>query len=100
MSDLWRSPEYHVWFPEIEQKAITLTLPWRPQDVQDTRAVGYLLRKGANREWKQPRKKNFVAVNNDKGVGYLKTTLTSAMEMQSFEFAQLVSCLALAIVLK
>ena len=61
----------------------------------------YLLRNTANREWKQPRKKNFVAVNKDeKGIGDLKTTLTSDMEMQSLEFAQRVSCLALELTVK
>jgi hypothetical protein len=35
--------------------------------------MGYLLRKAANRWWKQPRRKNFDAVNKDeKGVGDLK----------------------------
>jgi hypothetical protein len=54
--------------------------------------MGYLPWKAANREWKQPRRKQFVAVNKaEKGVGDLKTTLISAMEMQSLEFAQLVS---------
>jgi len=33
---------------KLEQKTVTLILPWRTQDV---RAVGYLLRKAANREW-------------------------------------------------
>ena len=62
--------------------------------------MGYLLRKAANREWTQPRKKKFVTVNKDeKGVGDLKTVI-SDMEMQSLEFAQLVSCLALGITLK
>jgi hypothetical protein len=61
----------------------------------------YLLRKAANREWNQPRRKMFVAVNKDeKGVGDLKTALTSAMEMQSLEFAQLVPYLALGITVK
>ena len=46
-------------------------------------------------------RKKFVAVNKDeKGVGDLKTTLTSAMEMQSLEFVQLVSCLALGITVR
>jgi hypothetical protein len=27
--------------------------------------VGYLLKKAANREWKQPRRKKFVTVNKD-----------------------------------
>ena len=35
-----------------------------------------------------------------KGVEDLKTALTSDMEMQSLEFAQLVSCLALGITVK
>jgi hypothetical protein len=61
----------------------------------------YLLRNTANREWKQPRKKNFVAVNKDeKGIGDLKTTLTSDMKVQSLPLAQLVSCLALGITVK
>jgi hypothetical protein len=60
--------------------------------------MGDLLRKSANREWIQLRRKKFVAVNKDeKGVGDLKTALTSAIEMQSLECAQLVSCLALGI---
>jgi hypothetical protein len=47
----------------------------------------YLLRKAANREWNQARRKKFVAVNkNEKRVGDLKTALTSDMVMQSLEF--------------
>ena len=61
----------------------------------------YLLRKATNREWNQPKSKTFVAVNKDqKGVGDLKITLTSDMEMQGLEFAHLVSCLALGITAK
>jgi hypothetical protein len=54
----------------------------------------YLLRKAANREWYQPRRKKFVAVNKDEtGAGYLKTALTSDMETQSLEFlAGFLSC--------
>jgi hypothetical protein len=81
----------------LKQEAVTLKLPWKPQDILDTRAVGYLLRKAANREWNQPRKKKCFAVKGEKGVGNLKTALTSDLEMQSWEFAQLVSCLALEI---
>ena len=45
--------------------------------------------------------KKFIAVNKDeKGVGDLKTSLTLDMEMQSLEFAQLVSCLDLGIIVK
>ena len=49
-------------------------------------------------EWNQPKRKKFVTVNKDeKGVGDLKTVLKSDMEIQSLEFAQLVSCLALVL---
>jgi hypothetical protein len=34
-----------------------LKLPWRFKDVKDARAMGYMLRKAANREWNQPRRK-------------------------------------------
>ena len=40
----WRSSE------------VKLGLPWRPQDVRDARAMGYLLRKAATREWNQSKK--------------------------------------------
>lgn len=40
-------------------------LPWRPQNVGDTRAVGYLQRRAANREWNQPMRKRHIAVNKD-----------------------------------
>jgi hypothetical protein len=44
-------------------------VPWKSKDVKDVRVVGYLLRKAANREWNQPKRKKFVAVNKDeKGV--------------------------------
>ena len=80
MPVLWNSPEDHVWM--LKQEAVTLKLPWRLQDVPDARAVGYLLRKAANREWNQPRGKKFVAVNKDeKGFGDLKTALTSDLEI-------------------
>jgi hypothetical protein len=63
--------------------------------------MGYLLRKAANRKWNQPKRKKFVAVNNNgKGVGDLKTASTSEKEMQSLEFVKLVSCLALGITVK
>jgi hypothetical protein len=72
----------------LEQKAAKFKLTWRSQDSKDARAMGYPLRKAANGEWNQCRKKKFVEVNkNEKGVGDLKTTLTSDMEMQSLEFA-------------
>jgi hypothetical protein len=39
---------------KLKQEAVILKLLWRPQDVQDARAMDYLLRKAANREWNQP----------------------------------------------
>jgi hypothetical protein len=85
----------------LKQEAGKLKLTWRLEDVKDARAMEYLPRKAANRKWNQPRRKKFVAANkNEKGIGDLKTALTSALEMQSFLFAQLVSCLNLGIRVK
>jgi hypothetical protein len=57
----------------LRKEAITMELPWRPQDVQDARAMTYLLKKAANGEWNQLKRKKFVAVNKDnKGAGDLK----------------------------
>jgi hypothetical protein len=62
--------------------------------------MGYLLRKAANQDWNQC-SQQFVAVDKDeKGVGDLKTALTSDMEMLDLDFVQLVSCLALWITVK
>ena len=44
----------------LKQKAVTLKLPWRPQDFQDARAIGYLLRKAVNGERNRPRKRNLL----------------------------------------
>jgi hypothetical protein len=53
----------------LKQEAVLLKLSWRHKDVKDARAMGYMLRKAANRELNQPRIKQFVAVNKDeKGV--------------------------------
>ena len=49
----------------LEQEGITLKLSWKPQGVQDARAMDYLLRKADNREWNQPRRKKCVSVNKD-----------------------------------
>ena len=46
-----------------EAVMVKLGLSWRVQDVEDARAVGHLLRRAANREWKQPKRKKCVAVN-------------------------------------
>jgi hypothetical protein len=44
-----------VWVPATETRSCKFL--WRPQDVQDARAMGYLLRKAAEKEWNQPRRK-------------------------------------------
>jgi hypothetical protein len=81
-----------------EQIAVKLKLPWRPQDI--SRAAGYLLRKSANREWNQPKRKKSVAVSKDeRGVGDLKTALTHQTwrcEVWSLH-SWLVSCLTFGI---
>jgi hypothetical protein len=63
--------------------------------------LGYLSRKANKKEWNRPRRKDFLAVNKDgKGVGDLKRGLSLDMEMQRLEIVQLVSRLALGIIVK
>jgi hypothetical protein len=80
----------HVWIPDIETRSCNIEVA-----LETPRCSRYQsCRLSANREWNQLSRKTFVAVNKDqKGVGDLKITLTSDMEMQSLEFAQLISCL-------
>jgi hypothetical protein len=68
MPALRRSPKDQVESQTLKQEAVTLKLPWRLKDV-NVRAMGYMLRKAANREWNQPRRKQFVAVNKDEKGG-------------------------------
>ena len=69
MSALRRNPKDQVESETLNQEAVSWKLLWRLKDVKDARAMGYMLRKAANREWNQPRRKQFVAVNKDeKGV--------------------------------
>jgi hypothetical protein len=65
------------------------------QNFRDAKAIGYLLRNAANREWNQPR-----IINLFQSTKELEILLTSEMEIQSLEFAQLVSCLDLGIIAK
>jgi hypothetical protein len=66
---LRRSPKDQVESKTLKQEAVTLKLPWRLKDFKDARAMGYTVRKAANREWHQRRRKQFVEVNKDeKGV--------------------------------
>jgi hypothetical protein len=73
----------------LEQEAVKSKLPWRPQDVRNARTMGYLLRKTANREWNQPRRKKCVTVVK------AERNWASDMEMQSLKNAQLVFRVAL-----
>jgi hypothetical protein len=45
---LRRSPKDQVESQTLKQEAVTLKLPWR---LKDARAMEYMLRKAANREW-------------------------------------------------
>jgi hypothetical protein len=60
-----RSPKDQVESQTLKQEAVTLQLPWRLKDVKYARAMGYKLRKAANRKWNQPRRKQFVAINKN-----------------------------------
>ena len=85
----------------LEHEAVRLKVPWRPKNIKDVRAMGYLLKTAANRKKNLPRRKKFIVVNKDeKGVGDLKTALIPDKERQSLEFALLVFCLVLGITVK
>ena len=69
MPALRRSPKHQVEYQTLKQEAVILKLSWRLKAVKDARAMGYMLMKAANRDWNQPRRRQFVAVNKDeKGV--------------------------------
>jgi hypothetical protein len=51
MPALRSSPKDQVESQTLKQEDVTLKLPWRLQDVKDVRALGYMLRKAANKEW-------------------------------------------------
>jgi hypothetical protein len=57
MPALRRSLKVQVESQTLKQEAVTLKLPWRLKDVKDARSMRYMLRKAANREWNQPRRK-------------------------------------------
>ena len=50
MPALRRSPKDQVESQTLKQEAVTLKLPWRLKGVKDARAMGYMLRKAANRK--------------------------------------------------
>jgi len=79
----------------LKQDTIKLKLLWRPQDVRAVRAWVTCQKKAANRM--EPAQEIEVCCGQQgyKGVGDLKTALTSDMEMQSLEFAQLTFWLTL-----
>lgn len=84
-------PERPLW----EAVKVTMWLPWRPQDVRDARAMEFLPKRAANRDWNQPKKKKCMQSIKLNRVGDLKRISTLDMEMQSSEFVQLVFSLAL-----
>jgi hypothetical protein len=60
MLALRRSPNDQMESQTLKQEAVMLKLPWRLKDVKDARAMGYMLRKAANREWNQPSRKQLL----------------------------------------
>ena len=57
--------------------------------------VGYVPQRATNMEWNQHKRKRCVSDKKLNGVEDLKNILTSDIEIQCLEFAQLVLCLAL-----
>jgi hypothetical protein len=69
MPALRREPKRSSGIPDIKKRSCNIEIAWRFKDVKDARAMGYMVRKAANREWNQSRRKQFVAVNKEeKGV--------------------------------
>jgi hypothetical protein len=63
----WRSPEDHVWIPDTETRSCNIKIALGTQKY--SRCQSCELRKAANREWIQLRRRTFSAANNDeKGV--------------------------------
>lgn len=56
-------------------------LPQKSQDVGDARAMGYRPRRAANRVWNQAKRAASLQSTELKGIGDLKSPLTSDMEM-------------------
>ena len=63
----------------LEKEAEKLKIHKRPPNMKDARAMGYLPRKAANREWKQSKGMNFVVSNKD------ESSWISDIEMHSFK---------------
>jgi hypothetical protein len=68
MQVLWRSLENLVQILGIESGSNNDEADWKPQNVQDSRAMGNMVRKAGSRDWNQPRRKKFIAVNKDEKV--------------------------------
>jgi hypothetical protein len=66
----------------LENEAVRLKVLWRPKNIQDVRAMGYMLKTAANRKKNLPRRKKFIVVNKDQnGIGNLNMiALTSDMK--------------------
>ena len=93
MPALRRSPKDQVESQTLKQEAVTLKLPWRLKDVKDARAMGYMLRKAANREWNQPRRKQLLQSTKMKKEWRSEDRFDISHGDESLQFAQLVSCL-------
>ena len=75
---------------KLEEEGIKMTLPWIPLDNREvSEPQDTWLRKATNREQNQPKRLKFLESSKLKGVGDLQSALTSDMEMQGLDFAQL-----------
>ena len=65
-------------------------LCWKHHNVGDSRVVGYLLRKAANREWNKPKREKFVSTNNTERNWRSEDCFDIDIEIQCLKFALLV----------
>lgn len=74
--------------PSCEAVKVKPGLCWRPQAVGSARVIGYLPRRAEDMAWDQPKREVLQSMKL-KGLGNLKSPLTSDTEMQNLVFVLL-----------
>lgn len=77
--------------PLCEAVKLKSGFPCRPQEIRDTRVVGYMSRRAANRDQNMPKGKKCVTVDSAERNWRSEERFDTRHEMQSLAFVQLVS---------
>jgi hypothetical protein len=90
LQKVWKKPEEYLWIPDTVTRSCKVEVILNtPRYIRD--ALQYLLGKDPNKEWNQPKRKNLFQSTKMEDILDLMSALTSNKEVQSLEFAQLVS---------